>query len=59
MIGDTEYATLKEAFAAVPDSTAEANDPTYIKISSEIELGETIDVPANKNIMLVAAAREY
>lgn len=56
MIGDTEYATLKEAFAAVPDSTAEANDPTYIKISSEIELGETIDVPANKNIMLVAAA---
>lgn len=56
MIGDTEYATLKEAFAAVPDSTAEANDPTYIKISSEIELGETIDVPTNKNIMLVAAA---
>lgn len=56
MIGDTEYATLKEAFAAVPDSTAEANDPTYIKISSEIELGETIDVPANKNIMLVATA---
>ncbi len=45
MIGDAEYATLKEAFAAVPDSTTEANDPTYIKISSEIELGETIDVP--------------
>ena len=56
VIGETAYATLKEAFAAVPDSTAEANDPTYIKISSEIELGETIDVPANKNIMLVAAA---
>ena len=58
MIGDAEYATLKEAFAAVPDSTAEANDPTYIKISSEIELGETIDVPANKNIMLVATAED-
>ena len=57
-IGETEYATLKEAFAAVPDSTAEANDPTYIKISSEIELGETIDIPANKNIMLVAAAED-
>lgn len=56
VIGETAYATLKEAFAAVPDSTAEANDPTYIKISSEIELGETIDVPANKNIMLVATA---
>ena len=58
MIGETAYATLKEAFAAVPDSTAEANDPTYIKISSEIELGETIDVPANKNIMLVATAED-
>lgn len=58
MIGDAEYATLKEAFAAVPDSTTEANDPTYIKISSEIELGETIDVPANKNIMLVATAED-
>ena len=58
MIGDAEYATLKEAFAAVPDSTAEANDPTYIKISSEIELGETIDVPANKNIILVATAED-
>ena len=56
VIGETAYATLKEAFAAVPDSTAEANDPTYIKISSEIELGETIDVSANKNIMLVATA---
>ena len=58
VIGETAYATLKEAFAAVPDSTAEANDPTYIKISSEIELGETIDVPANKNIMLVATAED-
>ena len=58
MIGDAEYATLKEAFAAVPDSTAEANDPTYIKINSEIELGETIDVPANKNIILVATAED-
>ena len=58
VIGETAYATLKEAFAAVPDSTAEANDPTYIKISSEIELGETIAVPANKNIMLVATAED-
>ena len=58
VIGETAYATLKEAFAAVLDSTAEANDPTYIKISSEIELGETIDVPANKNIMLVATAED-
>lgn len=58
MIGDAEYATLKEAFAAVPDSTTEANDPTYIKISSEIELGETIDVPDKKNIILVATAED-
>ena len=58
VIGETAYATLKEAFAAVPDSTAEANDPTYIKISSEIELGETIDVPANKNNMLVETAED-
>lgn len=58
VIGETAYATLKEAFAAVPDSTAEANDPTYIKISSEIEFGETIDVPANKNIILVATAKD-
>lgn len=58
VIGETAYATLKEAFAAVPDSTAEANDPTYIKISSEIELGETIAVPANKNIILVATAED-
>ena len=58
MIGDAEYATLKEAFAAVPDSTIEANDPTYIKISSEIELGETIDVPDKKNIILVATAED-
>ena len=58
VIGETAYATLKEAFVAVPDSTAEANDPTYIKISSEIELGETIAVPANKNIILVATAED-
>ena len=58
MIGEAEYATLKEAFAAVPDSTTEANDPTYIKISSEIELGETIDVPDKKNIILVATAED-
>ena len=58
VIGETAYATLKEAFAAVPDSTAEANDPTYIKISSEIELGETIDVPDKKNIILVATAED-
>ena len=58
VIGETAYATLKEAFAAVPDSTTEANDPTYIKISSEIELGETIDVPDKKNIILVATAED-
>ena len=58
VIGETAYATLEEAFAKVPDSTTEANDPTYIKISSEIELGKTIDVPANKNIMLVATAED-
>lgn len=54
-IGETAYTSLKEAFANAPDSTAD-QDPVYIKIAGTIEIDETIDVPANKNIMVVAAA---
>ncbi len=57
VIGTQTYPSLAEAFAAVPDSTdMTTGEPTYIKVQGEIEVDATIDVPANKNIMLVAAA---
>ncbi len=54
VIGDQSYTSLKEAFSNVPDA-AENGDPTYIKIGGTIEVSETIDIPANKNIILAAA----
>lgn len=56
VIGTQTYPSLTEAFAAVPDSEDMTGEPTYIKVQGEIEVDATIDVPANKNIMLVAAA---
>ncbi len=56
VIGTQTYPSLAEAFAAVPDSGDMTGEPTYIKVQGEIEIAATIDVPANKNIMLVAAA---
>ena len=54
-VGDnvTPFTSLAEAFATVPDST-DANDTTQIKVQGTIELSATVDVPAKKNIQLVA-----
>lgn len=55
VVGETSYPTLAEAFAAIADSADMTGEPDYIKVKGDIELNATIDVPANKNIMLVAA----
>lgn len=55
VVGETSYPTLAEAFAAIADSTDMTGEPDYIKVKGDIEINATIDVPANKNIMLVAA----
>ena len=55
VVGDQSYTTLADAFAAVPDTTDLTGTPTYVKVKGEIELNATVDVPATKNIMLVAA----
>ena len=55
VVGETSYPSLAEAFAAVPDTTDLTGRPTYVKVKGEIELSATVDVPATKNIMLVAA----
>ena len=55
VVGGTSYTTLAEAFAAIADSADMTGEPDYIKIKGDIELNATVDVPANKNIMLVAA----
>ena len=55
VVGETSYPSLAEAFAAVPDTTDLTGTPTYVKVKGEIELSATVDVPATKNIMLVAA----
>ena len=55
MINETAYGSLAEAFAALPDTSDPINDPTYIKIRGEIEVAASVDVPAGKSAMLVAA----
>lgn len=55
VVGETSYPTLAEAFAAIADSADMTGEPDYIKVKGDIEINATIDVPANKNIMLVAA----
>ena len=55
VVGETSYTTLAEAFAAIADSADMTGEPDYIKVKGDIEINATIDVPANKNIMLVAA----
>ncbi|MDO4275959.1 MAG: hypothetical protein Q4D16_20005 [Eubacteriales bacterium] len=54
-IDQTSYASLAAAFAAVPDSTDTTAQPTKIVISGDLEISGTIDVPANKNILVAAA----
>lgn len=54
-IGDVEYATLAEAIAAVPDSASTSDPCTEIIISTEnLELAQTVEIPANKNVSIVA-----
>ena len=55
VVGETSYPTLAEAFAAIADSADMTGEPDYIKVKGDIEINATIDVLANKNIMLVAA----
>ena len=56
IVGDstTSYTTLAEAFAAVADSTDTSAPATQVKVQGTIEIDATVDVPANKNIQLVA-----
>ena len=55
VVDGTSYATLAEAFTAVPDSADMTDETKYVKVKGDIEISATVDVPANKNIMLVAA----
>ena len=55
VVGENTYGTLAEAFAAIADSADMSGTPDYIKVKGDIEINASIDVPANKNIMLVAA----
>lgn len=57
-IGQQSYASLEEAFGAVPDSTDPKEEPTKIVISGDLEISKTIDVPANKNILVAAATAD-
>lgn len=55
MIGTQGYETLSEAIAAAPSATAQ-DAPTKIVIQGDLEIDATVSIPADKNVMLVAAA---
>ena len=54
-IGDQAYASLTEAIAAVPENTDSAAEPVIIKVVGNIEISETVSVPANKKVTIAAA----
>ena len=55
VVGGNSYSTLAEAFEAVPESADMTDETKYVKVKGDIEISATVDVPSNKNIMLVAA----
>ena len=55
MVGETAYTTLAEAVAAVAESADPSAEATYIKVAGEIETDASVEIPAGKNIILVAA----
>lgn len=55
IVNGHSYSTLAEAFEAVPESADMTDETKYVKVKGDIEISATVDVPSNKNIMLVAA----
>ena len=55
VVDGNSYSTLAEAFEAVPESADMTDEAKYVKVKGDIEISATVDVPSNKNIMLVAA----
>lgn len=52
MIGEQSYETLADAVAAIPDG---AGDASQIIITGDIELSETVTIPAGKTVTIAAA----
>lgn len=55
VIGETVYTSFAEAIAAVPENGEEA---TQIQITGKQEISEAVSIPANKNIVIAAAAED-
>lgn len=52
VVGDKSYASLAEAFAAA--AAQESTEAIQVKIQGDIEISDTVNVPAGSNIQLVA-----
>ena len=59
IVNGHSYSTLAEAFEAVPESADMTDETKYVKVKGDIEISATVDVPSNKNIMLVEIGRAH
>lgn len=55
VIGETAYSSFKDAIDAAPEHTDPSAEATCIKITGDIEIAESVEIPAGKSILIAAA----